>query len=503
MISTRDFALRKIRQIGPRYMPFADVATDDLPLSRLLRLSLFQVTVGMALVLLVGTLNRVMIVELAVPATLVGVMISLPLLFAPFRALIGYRSDIHNSALGWRRVPYIWKGTMLQFGGFAIMPFALLVLSGYDQAADAPLWIGYSSAALAFLLVGAGVHTVQTVGLALATDLVPVEEQPKVVGLMYVMLLVGMIASALIFGALLNDYTPGKLVQVVQGAAVVTVALNLLAMWKQEPRDRVRANTVQTHPEFIDAWRLFVRGRTAVGLLVVIALGTMGFGMADVLLEPYGGQVLDLSVAMTTRLTAVLALGGLVGFALASRVLLRGRDPVDVAWWGTIAGLPAFGLITVSGPLGLPELFVAGTALAGFGAGLFGHGTLTATMRRAPREQTGLALGAWGAVQATAAGIAVALGGIIRDVIVALPGAESFRPEAPYLPVFTLEILLLAAALAAIALVRRKDLRADQTEPRPSRQARPDLPAADQHPPHLASRFTERDAHDHARLTAQ
>jgi BCD family chlorophyll transporter-like MFS transporter len=476
MFSTRDFALRKIRQIGPRYMPFADVATDDLPLSRLLRLSLFQVTVGMALVLLVGTLNRVMIVELSVPATLVGVMISLPLLFAPFRALIGYRSDIHRSALGWRRVPYIWKGTMLQFGGFAIMPFALLVLSGFEQAADAPLWIGYSSAALAFLLVGAGVHTVQTVGLALATDLVPVEDQPKVVGLMYVMLLVGMIASALVFGALLQDYTPGKLVRVVQGAAVVTVALNLLAMWKQEARDRVRANSVETHPEFIDAWRLFVRGRTAVGLLVVIALGTMGFGMADVLLEPYGGQVLDLSVAMTTRLTAVLALGGLAGFAIASRVLLNGRDPVDVAWWGTVAGLPAFALITVSGPLGLPALFVAGTALAGFGAGLFGHGTLTATMRSAPRDQTGLALGAWGAVQATAAGIAVALGGIIRDVIAALPGAETFRPEAPYLPVFTLEIVLLAAAMVAIALLRRKSRRPHQTGSAPCTPATPWAP---------------------------
>jgi BCD family chlorophyll transporter-like MFS transporter len=91
-------------------------------------------------------------------------------------------------------VPYIWKGTMLQFGGFAIMPFALLVLSDFEQAVNARL-DRLGSAALAFLLVGAGVHTVQTVGLALATDLVPVEEQPKVVGLMYVMLLVGMIAA--------------------------------------------------------------------------------------------------------------------------------------------------------------------------------------------------------------------------------------------------------------------------------------------------------------------
>ena len=62
----------------------------------------------------------------------------LPLLFAPFRTLMGFKSDTHRSALGWRRVPYIWKGTMLQFGGFAIMPFALLVLSGYGEAVDAP-----------------------------------------------------------------------------------------------------------------------------------------------------------------------------------------------------------------------------------------------------------------------------------------------------------------------------------------------------------------------------
>ncbi|WP_316249128.1 PucC family protein [Roseicyclus sediminis] len=504
MFRTRDFALRKIRQIGPRYMPFADVATDDLPLSRLLRLSLFQVTVGMALVLLVGTLNRVMIVELFVPATLVGVMISLPLLFAPFRALIGYRSDIHKSALGWRRVPYIWKGTMLQFGGFAIMPFALLVLSGYDQAADAPLWIGHASAALAFLLVGAGVHTVQTVGLALATDLVPVEDQPKVVGLMYVMLLVGMIGAALIFGALLTDYTPGKLVQVVQGAAVVTVVLNLLALWKQEPRDRDRARRMEaeTHDDFIDAWRLFVRGRTAVGLLVVIGLGTMGFGMADVLLEPYGGQVLELSVAMTTRLTAVFAFGGLIGFAIASRVLLDGADPIDVAWWGTLAGLPAFAAIIASGPLTLPALFVAGTGLAGLGAGLFGHGTLTATMRSAPREQVGLALGAWGAVQATAAGIAVALGGIIRDLVTALPGAADFRPETPYTPVFSLELGLLLAALLAIVVLRRKQARLHQTSRYRNRQDRPDTSAAPIEPTPPVRRQKERETHDDNRVTA-
>ena len=152
----------------------------------------------MALTLLVGTLNRVMIVELKVPATLVAVMVALPVLYAPFRALIGFRSDTHRSALGWRRVPFIWMGTMVQFGGLAVMPFALLVLAGGGNASQWPVWVGWAGAGLAFLLVGAGLHTVQTAGLALATDLAPRgSAAASVVGLMYVMLLLGTIVSAL------------------------------------------------------------------------------------------------------------------------------------------------------------------------------------------------------------------------------------------------------------------------------------------------------------------
>ncbi len=225
-------------ELGPRFLPFADAASPDLPLSRLFRLSLIQVSVGMSLVLLVGTLNRVMIVELAIPASLVALMISLPVLFAPFRALIGYRSDTHKTVLGWKRVPFIYRGTMVQFGGLAIMPFALLVLSGGGHASEAPAWIGPAAAALAFLLVGLGLHTTQTIGLALATDLARPEARPNVVGLMYVMLLVGSIVSALVFGALLENFTPGRLIQVIQGSAVMAIVLNGIALWKQEARRR-------------------------------------------------------------------------------------------------------------------------------------------------------------------------------------------------------------------------------------------------------------------------
>jgi BCD family chlorophyll transporter-like MFS transporter len=433
-------------QWGMRLLPFADAASEDLPMSRLLRLSLFQVSVGMALVLLVGTLNRVMIVELQVPTSLVAIMVGMPLLFAPLRALVGFRSDHHRSQLGWRRVPYIWMGTLLQFGGFAIMPFALLVLAGWGESSQAPLWVGHVATAVAFLLVGVGAHTTQTVGLALATDLSPVEKQPNVVGFMYVMMLLGMMGSALMFGDLLTDFSPARLVQVVQAAALITLVLNVTAMWKQEARSRTRRPGLAPDPSFAESWQLFIRGDDALRRLVIVGFGTMAFSMEDVLLEPYGGEILHLSVANTTLLTATLASGSLVGFALASRWLSRGADAFRMAALGCWCGLPAFVLVIVAALWGNSSgLFSLGTFLIGLGAGLFGHGTLTATMNRAPSEQAGLAMGAWGAVQATAAGLSMVLGGVLRDAVAAISTAWT-----GYWVVYSIELFLLIVTLVAM-----------------------------------------------------
>jgi BCD family chlorophyll transporter-like MFS transporter len=345
----------------------------------------------------------------------------------------------------------------LQFGGLAIMPFALLVLSGGGNAAAWPSWIGPLCAGLAFLLVGAGLHTVQTAGLALATDLVPEASQPAVVGLMYVMLLLGTVVSAVIFGVLLVDFSPGRLVQVIQGAAVTTIVLNIVALWKQETRRPPRNSgaATQARPSFRDAWRRFIGGDHAVRRLLAIVLGTMAFTMQDVLLEPYGGQVLGMTVAQTTLLTATLAGGGLLGFALASRTLGRGADPFRMAVAAVLLGIPAFGIVIAAGPLQSLPLFVAGVFLLGLGSGMFGHGTLTASMRLAPREQIGLALGAWGAAQATAAGVGVALGGIIRDLVSALAARDIFGPALTgpatgYTAVYCIEIALLFATVVVM-----------------------------------------------------
>ena len=449
---------RNWTQVGMRYLPFADAATPELPMGRLLRLSLFQVSVGMAVVLLIGTLNRVMILELKVPAWIVAVMISLPLVFAPFRALIGFRSDTHRSVLGWRRVPYIWMGTLLQFGGLAIMPFALLVLSGDTTG---PIVFGQIGAALAFLMVGAGLHTTQTVGLALATDLAPPESHPRVVALLCMMLLLGMVGGALTFGALLAHFSQVRLIQVIQGTALATMVLNVIALWKQEPRDPALTARDRVQPGFRDAWRDFSRTPHALRRCTALGLGTVAFSMQDVLLEPYGGQILGLSVGTTTALSALLALGGLGGFGLAARWLGRGADPYRLAAMGTLTGLAAFSCVIFAAPADSLVLFAIGTALIGFGAGLFGHCTLTAAMATARPGEIGLALGVWGAVQASAAGSAVAAGGLIRDGIAILAergalGEALAGPATGYSFVYHMEIALLFATLIAIGpLVRR------------------------------------------------
>ena len=449
--------VKGLMRIGPNVLPFADAATVELPMGRLLRLSLFQVTVGMAAVLLIGTLNRVMIVELAVPSWIVASMLALPLLFAPLRTLIGFRSDRHRSVLGWRRVPFIWFGTMAQFGGFAIMPFALLILSGDTTG---PLWIGQAAAGLAFLMVGAGLHTVQTVGLALATDLAPERARPRVVALLFAMLLLGMAVSALAFGLLLRHFSEVRLIQVVQGAAVVTMLLNCAALWKQEPRTS-KPEAGAPRVGFAQAWTIFAGADRTRRRLVATALGTAGFSMQDVLLEPYGGRVLHLPVGATTALTAVLALGGGSGLAFAARRLNRGADPHRVAADGALIGVVAFLAVLFAAPAQSALAFGLGVALIGFGAGMFAHGTLTASMALAAPKDRGLALGAWGAAQATAAGLAIAFSGIANDTIGSLAsrgalGETLIDPATGYAFVYGLEVLLLLATLVAIGpLVKR------------------------------------------------
>ena len=453
-----------LKRLSLKYLPFADAASPDLPMGQLLRLSLFQVSVGMAAAMLLGTLNRVMIVELQVPAFLVALMVALPVLIAPFRALLGFRSDTYKSAIGWKRVPYLWFGTLWQFGGLAIMPAALLVLAGdiTRTAYDIP-FAGEILAGLAFLMTGLGMHMTQTAGLALAADRATDATRPRVVALLYVMLLVGMGVSAMVIGYMLRRFTPLELIQVLQGAAVLTVVLNLIALWKQERlRPMRKSDRAAPRPSFTAAWADYTRGGTAGRLLAVVFLGTMAFNMQDVLLEPYGGEVLGLSVSTTTLLTATWAMGALVGFAWAARWLAQGINPYRMGARGVLVGIGAFCAVIFAHPAMSTPLFFLGTWGIGLGGGLFAVATLTAAMTLPATgiAGRGLALGAWGAAQATAAGLSIAMGGALRDGIGGAATAGLFgqalnTPATGYSFVYHLEILLLFITLVALGpLVR-------------------------------------------------
>lgn len=445
-----------LKTVTMRALPFSDAVSDQLPLGQLLRLSLFQISVGMAAVMLLGTLNRVMIVELSVSATIVALMIAIPVLVAPFRAILGFRSDNYRSAIGWKRIPYLWFGSLWQFGGLAIMPMGLLLLSG-DQAAG-PSWAGEVGAALAFLLTGIGMHMTQTAGLALAADRATEETRPHVVALLYVTFLIGMGVSAVIVGALLQNFSALRLVQVVQGTAVVTIVLNMIALWKQEKiKPMTREEREAPKPQFSDAWADLISGGNAARMLIVVFIGTLAFNMQDVLLEPYGGEILGLSVSATTMLTALWAAGALIGFGLAAKWLKTGTDPYRMAARGILFGLIAFSAVIFAHPLGSITLFYAGAFGIGLGGGLFAVATLTAamTLNTTGAAGKGLALGAWGAAQATAAGASIFIGGALRDLVngPAMSGALGEALQSPatgYSVVYHFEIALLFITLIAL-----------------------------------------------------
>ena len=449
-----------IFKISKNILPFSDAGSTNFSLFQLLRLSLFQISVGMATVMLAGTLNRVMIVELLVPASLVAIMIAIPVLIAPLRTFYGHKSDTYKSFIGWKRIPYMWFGSLFQFGGLAIMPFAIIILSG-DQTVG-PSWAGEVLVAIAFLFTGIGMHITQTVGLALAADRATKENRPRVVALLYFMFLFGMGISALVIGILLADFSKLRLIQVVQGSAVLTLILNLVAVWRQE-QIIINQQKNDKSEKFFLSWKKFISDRKTNSLIWVVFWGTLAFSMQDVLLEPYGGQILGLSVSETTNLTGVWALGALLGLALAANNSKQTVSSVSNAMTALLIGIVGFSAIIFSSPMQFPFLYFLGTLFIGFGTGLFSVSLLIIAMALSSKTNlgSGFILGSWGAAQAIGAGLGIAVGGILRDVVnkIALSGylGSTFENNSiGYIFVYHLEILFIFITLIVLGMLSQE-----------------------------------------------
>jgi BCD family chlorophyll transporter-like MFS transporter len=250
---------------------------------------------------------------------------------------------------------------------------------------------------------------------------------------------------------------------------VLTVVLNTVALWRQESLVPSRTDPRRERPSFAASWRSFADNQHTRRLLLAIGLGTAGFSMQDILLEPYGGEVLGMSVSSTTGLSAIWGVGMLTAFAMASRRLGAGADPVRMSGYGAALGLFAFAAVILSAPMQSPLLFKIGAGFIGLGGGFFAVGTLTAAMALGNAEEKGLALGAWGAVQATAAGLAIAAGGALRDYTSYLAVNGRLGPALTdavtgYSAVYHIEIVLLFAALIALGPLVRRPRQGEQPE---------------------------------------
>ena len=420
----------------------------------IIRLGLFQLGIGLSLAPITGTLNRVLIDELSISAAAVALLISMHYFVSPVRAIIGYRSDKSRSMGKWR-TPYIVLGVMLTYGGLALAPFALILLGG-----DGKVSFGVALVICVgiFMAYGAGVSIVETVYLALVSDITPQEDRGKVLSVLWMMLIIGTVLSAVIVSGLLVDYSHMLLIKVMQGSAIAFVGLTVFALWQQEqlnPDGSIKSDlkTVRIRLSLWESIQLVSKERVLQGLLVVIFIATMAFATHDVLLEPYGGQVLNMSVSATMQLTALWGLATVVGVLLAAYLLWRRKAPVMLIAAGCAVGLIGFAIISIASDATLVEPFRIGIVLISLGRGLFLVGSIILVMSLTDVSHAGLFLGIWGIVQAMAQGIGTIGGGVVRDLAQYLTGSVKLGYTIVYGG--SLVLLLIVITILALRLGKR------------------------------------------------
>jgi len=445
-----------------------------------LRLGLIHVAVAVSLVPITGVLNRIMIHELGLLASLVALLIVLPHLLAPMQPFIGQYSDQH-SILGYRRTPYIAVGLLLCIGGAVLTPFAALAMG-------ASFWPGLAFAVAAFLLWGLGYNLAVVSYLSLASDLSSEQQRSRTIAVMWFMMIASVIVTAISTGRALDQYSPERLVQVFMACGAVALVLGAIGLVGLEPRvdDRRRTtddrqddgrpttddrqgagpSSVVGRPSSPDrtsaraAIAAVMSNPVARAFFVYLTLLLAAILGQDVLLEPFGAEAFGMSVRETTQLTAIWGAATLIALLLQGLLFSRFLSKRAGATLGASVAALGFGLIALSGILNAQALFVPGIAVLGFGTGIATTTNLALMLDMTTPQSVGLFIGAWGVADAAARGLGNLLAGVVRDLAGLLLG----NPVAGYVTVFLLEGLMLCVALV---LLRRIDVAAFQSE-RPS-----------------------------------
>lgn len=409
-----------------------------------IRLGAFPVAYGLSGVLIGGTLNRVMIAELQLPATLVAGLFAVPLLLSPLRLWLGYRSD-GFPLFGRRREPYLLLGAVLIGAGVAAIA-ALVARAGAGAA-------GFFAGALgAFVLYGVGRNLAHNTYQALVAEKFSGPARARAVTFYEVVTLLGAVVGAGVLGRALEHYDPARLVLVANAVGVTVVVLALIAVPGQEPPadGAARADAARAKP-FSAVVRDEVWADPQVRRLFAAVICTfVGTLAQDVLLEPYGALVLGMSVGQTTRLTMFWGLGVLAAMLLSGAWLLRAVGPLRLMRVGLGATIGIFAAVAAVGLAGAPEMFRWLVLAMGFGTGLAGAGMLGCVVEFTTPVRAGLLMGVWGVANLLGHAVGSLLGGVVVDTVRLATGSALTA----YTALFGFEIGMLVVALA---LTRRLD----------------------------------------------
>ncbi len=407
------------------------------------RLGLVQACLGAVVVMTTSTLNRVMVVELALPALLPGLLVAMHYLVQISRPRMGYGSD-----LGRRRTPWI-------VGGMVVLA------SGGALAAAATAWMGSDTvsgialAVLAFCLIGIGVSASGTSLLVLLAARVDAPRRAAAATLVWLMMIVGFAATAGIAGKLLDPYSPARLIAVSCAVSAIALLLTLLATWRLEGAATAPVDTAATaepRTPFRQALSQVWVEPVARRFTIFVFISMLAYSAQDLILEPFAGTVFGFTPGESTSLSGVQHGGVLLGM-LAAGLAGRGQRFGSLMAWQVggclMSALMLLGLVA-AGLVGPAWPFKTTVFLLGAANGAFSIAAIASMMRLAGegrQSREGVRMGLWGAAQAWAFGLGGLVGTAASDLARWLIGS----PQLAYGAVFAFEALLFVAA-AVLAL---------------------------------------------------
>lgn len=424
-----------------------------------IQLGLIHVAVAMTLVPINSTLNRVMIRELGLSATLVAILASLPYLFSPIQVAIGSFTDRH-SIFGYRRTPAILLGLALCVVGVAISPWAAFELANGTLEG---ILLGF----LPFLLWGLGFNLSSVCYLSLATELSDQKQRGGTIAVMWFMMIVSIILTAITLGNLVDPYTPEKMQRAFLIIASVAMGLGILALIGLEPR----LKSGELLPESENhtprqMWHAIQSNPVARKFFVYLLLLLAAILGQDVLLEPYAAEAFGWSVSQTTRLTSIW--GGAVLFMIMITGFLEKRHGrKNVAQMGNLGAIGGFVLIIVGGALASSSLFLGGVVLLGAGTGISTVANLALMFDLTLPGQVGLFVGAWGLSNSFSRLTGSMLGGVVRDLATNILNNDL----AGYLIVFVIETGMMIVAATMLKGIDVGEFRRNAEVPSPVERA--------------------------------